>query len=64
MVNVVLEENVKPCPKCGSTRYIVKSHYDVFIECKSCGLQGPKAEKLHQAIKKWNRMTNGEADGR
>ena len=63
MTDIILEESVNPCPECKSTRYIVKSHYDVYIECKACGFQGPKAEKLHQAIKKWNRMTNGEKSG-
>ena len=53
---ITLEENVKACPRCGSTRYIIKSHYDVYIECKDCNHKGPGAEKLHLAIKYWNRQ--------
>jgi len=52
---IVLEENVKPCPKCKSARYVIVSHFDVYIRCKDCGHKGAGAEKLHQAIKKWNR---------
>lgn len=56
--DIVLEESVKPCPKCSSTRYVIKSHWDTWIECKSCGHEGQHAEKLHDAIRKWNRVAN------
>jgi Lar family restriction alleviation protein len=52
---ITLEDNVKPCPRCGSTRYIVKSHYDIYVECKDCNHKGPGAEKLYDAIRLWNR---------
>lgn len=46
----------KPCPECGSVRYVIKSHFDIWIECKKCGHAGAHAEKLADAIKKWNRQ--------
>jgi C4-type Zn-finger protein len=67
--NIILEDTVNPCPMCGSERYeiqyhyevwirCVRYHYEVWIRCVRCGKCGPKAEKLHDAIKKWNRMNN------
>jgi predicted nucleic-acid-binding Zn-ribbon protein len=53
----------KPCPACGSMKYVTRHHHYVWIECKRCGYKGPKMEKLYQAIDGWNRA-NGEADGR
>jgi ribosomal protein L37AE/L43A len=57
---IVLEEIPKKCPKCGSKRYVVKSHYDIFITCKACGHKGPGAEKLWQAIRNWNRQVKND----
>jgi transcription elongation factor Elf1 len=58
MRNITLEETVNECPVCGSEKYVIKSHHEIWIECKRCGLKGPKAEKLQQAIRKWNRVND------
>jgi Zn ribbon nucleic-acid-binding protein len=57
--NIILEDTVNPCPMCGSKRYEIQYHYEIWIRCVRCGKCGPKAEKLHDAIKKWNRMNDG-----
>ena len=57
---IVLEDVPKPCPKCGSKRYIIASRYDVFIRCKDCSHKGPGAEKLWQAIRNWNRQVKND----
>ena len=57
---IVLEDVPKPCPKCGSKRYIIASHYDVYIRCKDCGHKGPGAEKLDEAIRNWNRQEKND----
>ncbi len=62
--NITLEESVNPCVMCGSAKYVIKHHYDVWIQCKKCGHNGPKAEKLHEAIRKWNRQNESQKESR
>jgi translation initiation factor 2 beta subunit (eIF-2beta)/eIF-5 len=57
---IILEDVPGPCRKCGSSRVIkIGDAWGriYLIKCKRCGKKGPKAEKLQEAIRLWNKMT-------
>jgi predicted RNA-binding Zn-ribbon protein involved in translation (DUF1610 family) len=56
---IILEDIPDLCPVCGSMRLIKIADVwgkEYHIKCKRCGLNGPKAEKLQEAIRLWNKQ--------
>ena len=50
---------LKPCPKCGSTRYVVMDNNYWFF-CRDCGYSCPVCGTLEQAIEAWNSADRAE----
>ena len=44
---------LKPCPKCGSKRYIVWEN-DYWFSCRDCGWSTGVHQTMDEAIKAWN----------
>lgn len=44
---------LKPCPKCGSKRYIVWEN-DYWFSCRDCGWSTGVHKTMDEAIKAWN----------
>lgn len=54
-------EAIDKCPKCGSKRLTYCLGKDgVCVECRNCGLKGPKASTSWYADRLWNQMKKGE----
>jgi len=58
----IATEIPNPCKVCGSVQYIIKHHFEIWIQCKRCGNKGGTANNLKDAIEKWNRQNVSEAD--
>jgi predicted RNA-binding Zn-ribbon protein involved in translation (DUF1610 family) len=56
---IILEDIPDLCPVCGSMRLIKIADVwgkEYLIKCKRCGHKGPKAEKLSDAVRLWNKQ--------
>lgn len=44
---------LKPCPRCGSSKYVVMDNNTWFF-CRDCGWSCKPCRTLDEAIKAWN----------
>lgn len=64
-----MNNELKPCPKCGATDRIHKVHiisrrhpWRYYIECDNCHYCGETKLFLRRAIKAWNKRINKMED--
>ncbi|MEO1700265.1 MAG: Lar family restriction alleviation protein [Planctomycetota bacterium] len=55
------EQNLKPCPFCGDTYYLVVDDHPgaASVLCDACDVEGPMRQSKTEAVTAWNRRAEG-----